>query len=302
MRGQPLRLTRALDFSKDLVDLQTNILSPFMLALSYPSQILRSKTLLSIPPIALRRACLFKLPKHTFITSTRLLQQIEPKNEDPSFKTKESVEARQAPALSISQQLRNIPNMLTLSRIAATPFTGYFLATGQSTIAISLFAYSAVTDFVDGYLARKYDMKTVLGSILDPAADKFLMTTTTVALAFQSLMPIYVASIIIGRDVALSFASFFVRFRSLPPPKSLKRFLDMSIATHTVHPNFLGKFNTALQMVYIGGLVLQPALLSILASDLSPYFGYFGACVALTTLASGMSYLNSKNSFRVLAK
>lgn len=212
------------------------------------------------------------------------------------------VASSKAVELSVSSDVYTVPNMLTMTRIAATPFIGYFIATGQSTAAISVFLYSCITDAVDGFIARRYNMKSALGSILDPAADKFLMTVCTVALGVNHCMPWYVASIIIGRDVMLSFMAFYFRYKSLPEPKSLSRFFDMSIVTHTVHPNVLGKVNTALQMFYIGGLVLLPGLNYLIGSEhvLAESFEWFGIVVAATTFASGASYVMSRNAMKVL--
>lgn len=206
------------------------------------------------------------------------------------------------PELKVSSDLYTIPNILTMSRIFATPFIGYFITTGQSTAAISVFVYSCVTDALDGFIARKYNMKSVLGSILDPAADKFLMTVCTVALGIKQIMPWYVAAIIIGRDVMLSFMAFYFRYKSLPVPKTLARFLDMSIVTHTVHPNLLGKVNTALQMFYVGGLVLLPGVNYVFGADqmLAEAFDWFGIVVAMTTFASGASYVLSRNAIKTI--
>lgn len=199
-------------------------------------------------------------------------------------------------------EVYTIPNILTMTRIAATPFIGYFLATGHSTAAISLFVYSCVTDFVDGQIARRYNMKSVLGSVLDPAADKFLMTVSTVALASQGIMPFAVGATIIGRDVLLSFMGFFYRYKALPPPKTVKRFLDLSISTHTVHPSLLGKLNTALQMLYIGGLVMLPGIEYAIGGGihLGPYFDWLGLVVAATTGASGLGYIFSRNVIKAV--
>lgn len=244
-----------------------------------------------------------------FRTSLGPFNQIKSpeKKHIPSVDTKVKDEqklliAEEKPKLDISSEIYTIPNLLTLSRIATTPFIGYFLATGKTVPAIAIFTYSCVTDFVDGYIARRFNMKSVLGSILDPAADKFLMTTCTVALGIPGLMPLYVASAIIGRDVILSFIGFYVRYVSLPPPVTLKKFLDMSITTHTVHPNLLGKANTTFQMIYIGGLVLKPALESFFVIDLAGSFDWFGMFVAASTVCSGLSYVIGKNSFKSILK
>lgn len=146
-------------------------------------------------------------------------------------------------------------------------------------------------------------MKSVLGSILDPAADKFLMTVCTGALAWQCAMPWYAAGAILGRDVLLSLLAFQMRYTSLPPPKTLHRFLDMSITTHTVHPNMLGKVNTALQMVYIGGLVLAPGLEQVAGTHdlLHDIFHWFGLLVTATTITSGLSYVTGKNAAKLIS-
>lgn len=230
-------------------------------------------------PRSLRNFC-WSAPHHNARKDIKDERSIQPPQKPPVIAPSEN-KAKLSDAYTI-------PNMLTISRIAATPFIGYFLATGHTTPALSIFAYSCITDFVDGYIARKYNMKTVLGSILDPAADKFLMTTCTVALAIQTSMPLYVAACIIGRDVFLSFYGFYVRYRALPPPKTLKRFLDLSIPTHSVHPNLLGKVNTALQMAYIGTLVILPLLSDF---GLAPYLDLAGAGVAATTVVSGLTYI-----------
>lgn len=210
-----------------------------------------------------------------------------------------SEDPEKIPIESIANLLKDIftiPNLLTMTRIAATPFIGYFFAINNTTAAVSLFTYLCVTDFIDGFVARRYNLKSVLGSILDPLADKFLMTTCTVALYIGGSMPTYVASIIVGRDVMLSFMAFYMRYKSLPEPKTLLKFLDPKITTHTVLPNMLGKVNTALQMLYIGGLMLLPGLEQILTLPWNTIFSWYGTMVAGTTLASGVSYLLSRGS------
>lgn len=200
------------------------------------------------------------------------------------------------------KDIYTVPNILTMTRIASTPFIGYFIASSHSTAAISLFTYLCVTDFADGYIARRYNLKSVLGSILDPLADKFLMTTCTVALYIGGGMPLYAASIIIGRDVMLSFMAFYMRYKSLPAPRTVQRYFDPKVTTHTVLPNTLGKVNTALQMFYIGGLVLLPGLEQLLTLPFDTIFSWYGMVVAGTTLASGASYLFSRGSARIPVK
>lgn len=201
----------------------------------------------------------------------------------------------------LKQDVYTIPNILTFTRILTTPLIGYFIVSGHPFYASSVFVYSCITDFLDGFIARRYQLKSVLGSILDPMADKFLMTVCTVSLGYQGGIPLHVASLIIGRDVMLSFMAFYYRYVTLPAPKTLRRYMDLSIPSVSVHPNTLGKVNTGLQMVYLGSVVLRPALEMLAASStLDTFYGGFGLLVAATTTMSGLTYLFSRKAFTVL--
>lgn len=82
-----------------------------------------------------------------------------------------------------------LPNALTLARIVACPFLGYAIVKGDFATATGILAVSGFTDWLDGYLARKWNQKSVLGSVIDPMADKMLMTTLVVALTYEGLLP-----------------------------------------------------------------------------------------------------------------
>lgn len=278
---------------------------------TFPTTFSLGRTLLnpSIGRLSVQRSYLHApIALRTLTNSNRLLEQRRKNSTPPQNQLKPNEkETAPLPPSALAQvdfrsEVYTIPNILTMTRIATTPFIGYFIATGQSTAAISLFVYSCVTDFVDGQIARRFNMKSVLGSVLDPAADKFLMTVSTVALASQSIMPLYVGATIIGRDVLLSFMGFFYRYRALPEPKTMKRFLDLSISTHTVHPSVLGKVNTALQMFYIGGLVMLPGIEYVVGNSgtVGQYLDWFGMVVALTTATSGLGYIFSRNVIKAV--
>lgn len=103
--------------------------------------------------------------------------------------------------------LKNLPNQLTLARIAAIPvlvllyplqvqFLNFFCAI--------LFAAAALTDFFDGYVARKYGTQSRLGAIIDPIADKLLVTATIVLLASAGKMAAFIAALLLCREVAVN--------------------------------------------------------------------------------------------------
>ncbi|BGP39672.1 hypothetical protein JCM10449v2_003623 [Rhodotorula kratochvilovae] len=146
-----------------------------------------------------------------------------------------------------------------------------------------------VSDLVDGWLARRFNMGSVLGSILDPAADKFLMTTMVVTLTMRDMLPLPLAVIILGRDVALSLAAFYFRYASLPPPKTFSRYWDFSIPSASVHPTAISKYNTFLQLILVGSTTVAP----LLPFELGTVMTGMQWLVAGTTIASGLSYMGT---------
>lgn len=83
------------------------------------------------------------------------------------------------------ENIYTIPNLLTFSRLAAAPLVGYFVIHDCHGIALSLLGYAGITDLIDGYIARKYNLQTVVGTIIDPMADKMLVTISVVCLALN---------------------------------------------------------------------------------------------------------------------
>ncbi|KIY44937.1 hypothetical protein FISHEDRAFT_67198 [Fistulina hepatica ATCC 64428] len=197
---------------------------------------------------------------------------------------------------TIRENIYTIPNVLTLSRIISCPVLAWAIVDGHFVLATSLLAYAGFTDLADGYLARHFRMKSVLGTILDPAADKALMTTLTVALSWRGLLPVPLAVVIIGRDVLLSLSAFYIRYTSLPEPKTWARYWDFGIPSVEVTASMISKINTALQLALMGITTISP----LLSFDIAEWLIMFQWVVGTTTVWSGLSYLCSKNSFRVL--
>ena len=96
-----------------------------------------------------------------------------------------------------------MPNLLSVARLALIPVVAWQLAVGAYEVALPLFLAAALTDFADGYIARRFRLTSRLGALLDPVADKLTMLVATLILAWQSLVPLWLAVAIIARDVVI---------------------------------------------------------------------------------------------------
>ncbi|KAI0227603.1 hypothetical protein L0F63_006925 [Massospora cicadina] len=200
------------------------------------------------------------------------------------------------PKAPMREKLYTLPNLLTFSRMAASPLLGYWIVTGNLRAAFWLFVASGVTDLLDGYVARKFEMRSVVGSIIDPLADKVLVSVLVASLCYVSLIPGPLAGLIFARDLGLVLAAFYYRYISLPPPRTPSRYLDFTIPSAEVRPTRLSKANTFLQLGLVGSTLLG-AMLGVPAH---PFLTGLQYTVAATTLGSGLSYIFSKDAVRIL--
>ncbi|GIZ47981.1 hypothetical protein CKM354_001105600 [Cercospora kikuchii] len=214
--------------------------------------------------------------------------------------------------LTPHENIYNLPNFLTVTRLVAAPATAYLLLHDHHALALGLFAYAGITDLVDGWMARKWKLQTVAGSVMDPMADKALMIILTVTLAVKGAIPLYLATLILGRDASLALAALYYRYASLPAPKTFLRYWDFSLPSAEVHPTTVSKYNTFLQLILIGSALALPvitagqhesALLSSIGTNseqLQSAMSYFQLLVAGTTAWSGLSYAFLKNVVTIL--
>ncbi|KAG8178248.1 hypothetical protein JTE90_000349 [Oedothorax gibbosus] len=193
----------------------------------------------------------------------------------------------------IKENILTVPNALCVLRIASTPVLAYLVLSELYVASLSLFILASFTDLIDGYIARNFrNQQSMIGSFLDPAADKLLIVTLFVTLTMNNLIPVPLTSMIILRDACLFGAGFYIRYVSLPPPKTLTRYFDMSFVTAKLSPTTISKANTLVQ-------------LSLVAASLAaPVFGYVDHfylqilwyITGTTTVLSAGSYLYYKNS------
>ena len=107
------------------------------------------------------------------------------------------------PEPQVSSRVFTVPNVLSFFRLALIPVFLYFLVDGQYISALIILIISSGTDFLDGYIARRFHQVSRLGQLLDPAADRLYIFATLLGLAYQQLIPWWLVLVIIGRDVFL---------------------------------------------------------------------------------------------------
>lgn len=148
----------------------------------------------------------------------------------------------------------NVPTLLTWTRIVAIPLiVGVFylgMEPGlQNLIATVMFVVFALTDWLDGWLARRLNQTSSFGAFLDPVADKFLVCASLLVLVHLGRADVFVALIIIGREIAIS---------------ALREWMAQIGASRSVAVHMLGKVKTTVQMVAIPFLLYDGVLLGVL--------------------------------------
>lgn len=198
---------------------------------------------------------------------------------------------------NLSSQVLTIPNILTSSRILLTPVIGYLIWNEMHSHALTCFAFAAVTDLFDGYLARRWNQCTKIGAILDPIADKFLLTTCFIALYKANLMPYWLVGGFICRDVALMLGGAVIRYRSFSQQRpSLNDFVDFNqYPANEFEPTYVSKCNTALQCLLIVTHLATHNLTGIPSYDLS-ICSLHALTAATTSISMGQYALRARKS------
>jgi cardiolipin synthase len=139
-------------------------------------------------------------------------------------------EARGDPGQTLS-----IPNLITLGRILLVPIVVWAIASGRMQLAFLLFLAAAISDAVDGFLAKRFGMTTELGAYLDPLADKILIVSIYVTLGITGVIPLWIVILVASRDFMIIGAII------------LSWLVEMPVA---IKPHTISKLNTAAQIIY----------------------------------------------------
>ena len=179
----------------------------------------------------------------------------------------------------------NLPNLLTLARVAAVPLIVIIMLSDSREAgfwAAAIFGAAAVTDFIDGWLARKWGVVTVLGKFLDPLADKLIVLAALIMLVPFGRVPAWAVFALLAREIIVT------GLRSIASSEGI-----------VIDASDLGKYKTIYQMAAIPGLLLhydyywffgvQSELLHVNMHNYGMFF--FSIALALT-LWSGFDYLH----------
>lgn len=168
----------------------------------------------------------------------------------------------------------NIANKLTILRILLIPFFVLCFFTENFVIALIIFILASVTDFLDGFLARKYNMCTDFGAFLDPVADKLLVMSALYLFSLNSVFPWYCFLIMFCRDLLVD------SLRMVSSRKGI-----------TIKANIFGKLKTVLQMICIIILFMNVILVNVLWPFTNLLTQIFIYASTIVSALSGIIYL-----------
>ncbi len=168
--------------------------------------------------------------------------------------------------------MKQLPNAITVLRAALVPLLAWLLLQRDYASALLLFLASGFSDFADGWIARRFDLRTRFGAIADPLADKLTMLTVAVLLATQGSLPWWFALLVIGRDLVIVAGATAYH---------------VAIGEVEMAPIRVSKINTALEFAFLGSVL---ALAAGLLGKGAWYPGLLYA-TAVTIIASGASYV-----------
>lgn len=169
--------------------------------------------------------------------------------------------------------LRHLPNALSILRMLLAIPVAMLLARGQFALTFAVFAFAALTDALDGALAKHFGWTSELGKMLDPLGDKLLLMTVFISLTALDHVPLWLALTAIGRDVVITAGAIVYRVWLGPIQGS--------------RPTPVSKVNTLCQITYLLA-VMEAVALGRLPSEL---ITALGALVFLTTVVSGLDYV-----------
>ncbi|UDL95217.1 CDP-alcohol phosphatidyltransferase family protein [Lichenihabitans sp. PAMC28606] len=171
-----------------------------------------------------------------------------------------------------SKIFASLPNLITVGRLFLVPLVIELISDRRWMQAFAVFLVAGLSDAVDGYLAKRFDLRTELGAYLDPIADKALLVSIYIALAFAVVIPNWLAIIVVSRDLMIVGAVLVAAVLDKPVP---------------IRPLPISKLNTTAQIIFAAGVLGMSGF----GADLGVGFQIALATVAALTVASAGAYL-----------
>ena len=175
--------------------------------------------------------------------------------------------------MEVSKFLVSLPNLITLARLLLAPLAVSMIASQRFVEAFLIFLAAGISDAVDGYIAKRFDLRTELGAYLDPLADKALLVSIYVTLAISGVVPTALAILVVSRDLMI-LAAVVVSW-----------LLNNPVA---IRPVLVSKINTTAQIAF-AALVLGAKAYGLSPVPLQDIAVWL---VAFSTLASGGVYIS----------
>jgi cardiolipin synthase (CMP-forming) len=166
----------------------------------------------------------------------------------------------------------NLPNVITLARLLSVPLTIWLIFDARFGTAFWVLVAAGLSDGLDGYIAKRFDRRTWIGAVLDPAADKAMLVGVYVSLGLAGQLPLWLVALVVARDFLIVLGFFVIHATAVP-----KR-LD---------PLYISKINTLVQIALVGFVLARLGL----GIETGPATWVLIAATAVTTVLSGLSYL-----------
>ncbi len=166
----------------------------------------------------------------------------------------------------------NLPNVVTLCRVCLVPVIFWLLVSGNTAAAFFAFLAAGLSDAIDGYLAKRFNLQTELGAYLDPLADKLLITSIYVALGVAGQIPSWLVIAVVSRDILILLGVMLVWMLGRP--------------LH-IHPLAISKANTAAQLT-LAAVVLADAAFGLGADAVRLALVWITGTLTLLSLAAYM--------------
>jgi cardiolipin synthase len=168
---------------------------------------------------------------------------------------------------------RNLPNLISLGRLLLVPLAISLIFDGAYWAAFWVFVAAGVSDALDGFIAKRFDLRTRLGALLDPVADKVLLVSVYVTLGIAGQIWTWLVVLVVFRDVMIVGGFLLIQaVAAMPKP---------------AHPLFISKVNTGVQVAMVGYVLARRGL----GAEVGPMDVVMGIAVAVSTIVSGLTYL-----------